>query len=196
MQEVTMKASFATISLCLLGVAPIAMVLAPAALAQSRSAVDVAAGTGSPEFRDPKTGQVWTPETVGQDGRPIRPEDKAFDPRSQAAPGQVVMQRVTPRPVGSVPITAGPTVPIVMLENAALRALPGQRWQVVMYLNNNSANAVTPVVDCHFTNHGQPVSDTRAQVGQMGPGVRAGIAVMGPRVEFFVDRSTCNVVSP
>ena len=191
-----MKRSFLTMSLGLLAVSPIGMALGPAALAQTKSTVDVAASTGSPEFRDPKTGQVWTPETVGQDGKPIGPDDKAFDPRGQSAPAQVVIQKATPRPVGSVPITAGPTVPIVNMENATLRAVPGQRWQVVMYLNNNSGNPVTPVVDCHFTNHGQPVSDTRAQVTQMGPGVRAGIAVMGPRVEIFVDRATCNVVSP
>jgi hypothetical protein len=191
-----MKRSFAIVSLCLLGVTPLGMTLASAVLAQTKSAVDVAATTGSPEFRDPKTGQVWTPETVSQDGKPIGPDDKAFDPRAQTAPMQAVMQKATPRPVGSVPITAGPTVPIVNMENPSLRAVPGQRWQVVMYLNNNSGNAVTPVVECHFTNHGQPVSDTRAQVGQMGPGIRAGIAVMGPRVEFFVDRATCNVVSP
>jgi hypothetical protein len=183
-------------SLCLLGVSTLGMTPAPAVLAQTKSKVDVAATTGSPEFRDPKTGQVWTPETVSQDGKPIGPDDKAFDPRGQSAPMQAVVQKATPRPVGSVPITAGPTVPIVNMENPALRAVPGQRWQVVMYLNNNSGNPVAPVVDCQFTNHGQPVSDTRAQVGQLGPGVRAGIAVMGPRVEFFVDRATCNVVSP
>jgi hypothetical protein len=191
-----MKRSFVTVPLCLLGVSPLMAALAPGVQAQTRSAVDVAAGTGSPEFRDPKTGQVWTPETVSQDGRPIGPDDKAFDPRAQSAPAQAVLQKATPRPVGSVPITAGPTVPIVNMENPSLRAVPGQRWQVVLYLNNNSGNGVTPVVECHFTNHGQPVSDTRAQVGQMGPGVRAGIVVMGPRVEHFVDRATCNVVSP
>ena len=121
----------------------------------------MAASTGAPEFRDPKTGQVWTPETVGQDGRPIGPEDAAFDPRAQAAPLQMVLQKATARPVGQVPITAGPTVPIVNMENATLRAIPGQRWQVVMYLNNNSGNPVEPVVECRFTNAGKPVR-TRA----------------------------------
>ena len=184
--------SLTTISFCLLG-----MALAPAALAQApKSAVDVTATTGAPEFRDPKSGMVWTPENVGQGGKPILPEDHAFDPTSQSAPAQGVVQRVTPRPVGSVPITAGPTVPIVNMENPTLRAVPGQRWQVVLYLNNNSGNPVEPVVECRFTNGGNLVTDTRAMASQIGPGVRAGIAVMGPRVNYFVDRASCQVASP
>ncbi len=187
-----MNRSLTTLSLCLVG-----MTLAPAVLAQAaKSSVDVAASTGAPEFRDPKTGQVWTPETVGQDGRPIGPDDAAFDPRAQAAPLQVVLQKATARPVGQVPITAGPTVPVVNMENATLRAIPGQRWQVVMYLNNNSGNQIDPLVECRFTNAGNPVTSTRAQVTTLGPGVRAGVAVMGPRTNFFVDKASCQVVSP
>jgi hypothetical protein len=139
---------------------------------------------------------VWTPENVGQDGKPIGPEDKAFDPASQASPLQGVVQRVVAKPVGTVPITAGPTTPIVNIENTMLRAVPGQRWQVVMYLNNNSGNPIDPVVECRFTNHGNLVTGTRATVSRMGPGVRAGIAVMGPRIATFVDRASCQIVSP
>ncbi|MBI2741342.1 MAG: hypothetical protein HYX38_33005 [Rhodospirillales bacterium] len=186
-----MTRSLTALSLCLAS-----MMLAPAVLAQTKNSVEVTATTGSPEFRDPKTGQVWTPETVGQDGRPIGPEDAAFDPRAQTSPMQAVLQKATARPVGSVPITAGPTVPIVVMENPTLRAIPGQRWQVVMYLNNNSGNTINPVVDCNFTNAGKPVTNTRAQVTQIGPGVRAGIVVMGPRTNFFVDKAACQVASP
>ena len=43
----------------------VAMTVAQAALAQAtRSSVDIAASTGAPEFKDPKTGQVWTPRNV------------------------------------------------------------------------------------------------------------------------------------
>ncbi|MBL6617404.1 MAG: hypothetical protein ISP49_15085 [Reyranella sp.] len=185
-----MKVSLKTLSLCLF-----AFALAPAAYAQGFK-VDVSATTGSPEFRDPKTGQVWTPETVGQDGKPIGPEDAAFDPSAQNVPTQLVLQKVTARPVGSVPITAGPTVPIVVMENVTLRAVPGQRWQLVGYLNNNSGNAVSPTLDCQFTNAGKPVTTTRATVSTLGPGVRAGVAVMGPRVTTFVDKATCQVNLP
>jgi len=174
------------------------MTLASVAFAQGpRSSLDVSASTGAFEFKDPKTGQVWTPETVGQDGRPLTgPDDKAFNPQAQNVPLQVVEQRVRGRPVGTVPITAGPTVPIVVMDNATLRAVPGQRWQVVLYLDNNSGNTVSPVVECDFTNAGKPVMDTRAIVDPIGPGVRQGLLVYGPKVEIFVNRATCRVVSP
>ena len=174
------------------------MALASAAFAQvPRSSLDVAASTGAFEFKDPKTGQVWTPETVGQDGRPLtQPDDKAFNPQAQNVPLQLVEQRVRGRPVGTVPITAGPTVPIVAMDNASLRAVPGQRWQVVMYLDNNSGNAVSPVIECAFTNAGKPVMDTRATADPIGPGVRQGLLIYGPRVDVFVDRASCRVASP
>jgi hypothetical protein len=174
------------------------MTLASAAFAQGpRSSLDVAASAGAFEFKDPKTGQVWTPETVGQDGRPLTgPDDKAFNPQAQNVPLQVVEQRVRGRPVGTVAITAGPTVPIVVMDNATLRAVPGQRWQVVLYLDNNSGNAVSPVIECDFTNSGKPVMDTRAIADPIGPGVRQGLLIYGPKVEVFVNRATCHVVSP
>jgi hypothetical protein len=183
--------------LCLAGMTIAPAVVAPMVMAQApRGSVDVTASTGVPEFRDPRTGQVWTPETVGQDGKPIGPEDRAFDPRGQAVPLQVVEQRAQAKPVGSVPITAGPTVPVVNMENSTLRALPGQRWQVTLYLNNNSGNPIMPVLECRFTNAGNPVTATRVVVSQIGAGVRAGVAVMGPRTDVFVDRASCQIVSP
>jgi hypothetical protein len=185
--------SFPKVRACLAG-----MTLASAAFAQApRSNLDVAASTGAFEFKDPKTGQVWTPETVGQDGRPLtQPDDKAFNPQAQNVPLQLVEQRVRGRPVGTVPITAGPTVPIVAMDNASLRAVPGQRWQVVMYLDNNSGNAVSPVIECAFTNAGKPVMDTRATADPIGPGVRQGLLIYGPRVDVFVDRASCRIASP
>jgi hypothetical protein len=175
----------------------IGMTLASAVTAQpAKSSVEVAATTGAFEFRDPVTGHIWTPENVGQDGTPIGPDDKAFDPRAQSAPLQAVLQKSVAKPVGSVPITAGPTVPIAELQNLALRVMPGKRWHVAMYINNNSANAIQPVVECRFTNHGQPVTLTRANVSQVGPGVRAGFTVAGPRAEIFVDKANCTISSP
>jgi hypothetical protein len=172
--------------------------VASAALAQtSRSTLDVAASTGGPEFRDPKTGQVWTPETVGQDGRPLTgPDDKAFDPAGQNVATWIAEQRVRGRPVGTVPVTAGPTTPIVAMDGATLRAVPGQRWQVVMYLDNNSGNPVDPVIECRFLNAGNTVMRTRATVAQTAPSVRQGLVIYGPRTDVFVDRASCNVTSP
>ena len=172
--------------------------VASAALAQAnRSAVDVSASAGVPEFRDAKTGQVWTPETVGQDGRPLAgPEDKAFDPNAQDAPAMIAEQRVRGKPVGTVPVTAGPTTPIVAMDGATLRAVPGKRWQVVMYLDNNSGNPVDPVIECRFLNGGTTVMTTRAMVARTAPSVRQGLVIYGPRTDTFVDRSSCNVTSP
>ena len=179
--------------ICLVG-----MTLASAAVAQApRSSLETAASTGAPEFRDPKTGQVWTPETVGQDGRPLTgPEDKAFDPQAQNAPLRISEQRLRGRPVGTVPVTAGPTVPIVVMDNASLRAVPGQRWQAVLYLDNNSANPVDPVIECRFTNAGKAVMETRALVQTTAPSVRQGLAIYGPRTDVFVDRVSCRVTAP
>lgn len=176
----------------------VVLTMASAALAQTqRSSVDAAASSGVPEFRDPKTGQVWTPETVSQDGRPLTgPDDKAFDPSAQNVPTMTAEQRVRGRPVGSVPITAGPTVPIVAMDNASLRVVPGQRWQAVLYLDNNSGTPVTPVIDCRFTNGSNVVMNTRALVQQTGPGVRQGLVIYGPRPNVFVDRVSCSVASP
>ena len=187
-----MNRPVAAVSICLMG-----MTLASGVLAQAaKRSVEVTPTTGAFEFRDPRTGQVWTPETVGQDGKPINPEDRAFDPTAQSAPLQAVLQKAVAKPVGTVPITAGPTVPIAELQNLSLRVVPGQRWQLAVYINNNSGNAIDPVVECRFMNHGQPVTYTRAVLSRVGPGVRAGIEVVGPRAEIFVDKATCEIVSP
>ncbi len=178
--------------------AALGVAVATSALAQgNRAGLDVAASPGGPEFRDPRTGQVWTPETVGQDGRPLAgPEDKAFDPAGQNVATWVAEQRVRGRPVGTVPVTAGPTTPIVAMDGATLRAVPGQRWQVVLYLDNNSGNPVDPVIECRFLNGSNLVMRTRATVAQTGPSVRQGLVIYGPKTDAFVNRASCNVTSP
>lgn len=176
----------------------VSMTMASAAMAQGpRSSLDVAASTGAPEFRDPKTGQVWTPETVSQDGRPLTgPEDKAFNPDAQNVPAKSVEQRIRGRPVGTVPVTAGPTVPIVAMDSPSLRAVPGQRWQAVVYLDNNSSNPVDPVIECRFSNAGNAVMNARAVVQTTAPSVRQALVIYGPRTDVFVDRATCRVTAP
>lgn len=171
---------------------------ASAALAQTpRSKVDIQATPGVPEFRDPKTGQIWTPLNVGQQSGPPTPADLAFDPRGQAVYVKgVVTQRPSIMPLASVPITAGPTVPIVNIGDATLRAVPGKRWQVVLYLDNNSANTVAPLIDCRFTNAGKLVEDTHVLVPAVGAGVRVGMTIHGPKTDLFVDRAACAVTSP
>ena len=178
---------------CIVGLA-----MAGTAHAQApRSTVDMPSTPGVPEFRDPKTGQIWTPLNVGLQSGPPTPADLAFDPRGQAVYVRgVVVQRPSVVPLDSVPITAGPTVPIVNLGDATLRAVPGKRWEVVLYLDNNSANTVAPLLNCRFTNSGRLVEQTHVLVPTVGPGIRVGMIVYGPKVELFVDRATCEVKSP
>ena len=178
---------------CLAGLA-----MASAALAQApRSSVDMPSTPGVPEFRDPKTGQIWTPLNVGRQGGPPTPADLAFDPLGQAVHVKgVVTQRPSVVPLAAVPITAGPTVPIVKIGDATLRAVPGKRWQIVLYLDNNSAGTVVPVINCRFTNAGKLVEQTHVLVPAIGAGLRVGMTIHGPRTDLFVDRATCSVTSP
>ena len=99
-------------------------------------------------------------------------------------------------PLSSVPITAGRTVPIVNLGDARLTAVPGQRWLVALYLHNNSADEVVPVINCHFTNDGKPVEKTNALLPPIGPGVRVGMTIIGPTTDLFVDLANCRVTLP
>jgi len=88
-------------------VSVMAMMAASAAGAQAptpvlRSSVEMSTTAGMPEFRDPKTGQIWTPENVGQGpiGKPT-PADLAFDPLAQAQRIKgVVVQRPGFTPLG------------------------------------------------------------------------------------------------
>ena len=91
----------------------IGVTLSSAALAQApRSSIDTPASRGLPVFRDPKTGQVWTPANCGGASGPNTPADRAFDPLAQTAVVQgVVVQRPQITQVGTVPIAAGPTCP-------------------------------------------------------------------------------------
>jgi hypothetical protein len=172
-------------------------VVSPAQAQTPRSSIDTPASSGVPEFRDPKTGQIWTPLNVGQQSGPPTPQDLAFDPLGQAVYVKgIVTQRVNVVPLSSVPITAGPTVPIVNLGDATLRAVPGRRWQVVLYLDNNSASTVVPLINCRFTNSGKLVEETHVLLPAVGAGLRVGMVVHGPKTDLFVDRAQCAVKSP
>ncbi len=184
-----------------------AFTVADAVAQAPRSSVNTPAAAGAaaastatpavPEFRDPKTGQIWTPLNVGQKSGPTTPQDLAFDPAGQAVYVRgVVTQQPSIVPLSSIPITAGPTVPIVNLGDASLSAVPGKRWQIVLYLDNNSANTVVPLLDCRFTNGGRLVQDTNVLVPPVGPGTRVGMVIYGPTTDLYVDQGNCSVKSP
>lgn len=176
----------------------VGLTVAWAALAQvPRSSIDMPASQTVPEFRDPKTGQVWTPLNVGRQSGPPTPQDLAFDPLGQAVSVRgVITQRPNIVPLSAVPITAGPTVPIVNIGDATLSAIPGKRWQIVLYLNNNSASTVVPLINCRFTNAGKLVEETHVLVPAVGPGLRVAMVIHGPKTDLFVDRGNCRVTSP
>ena len=163
----------------------------------SHSLAQAPAASSPPQFRDPTTGQVWTPQNVGGSSGPNTAADRAFNPQSQTAavPG-VVVQTPTVAVLGTVPITAGPNVPIAIIDNSSLSVIPGQGWQVVLYLNNNSAGPINPIIDCRFTNAGNLVQTTRANLPPVGAGQRVGLTIGGPPSSLFVDRAECQLASP
>lgn len=180
----------------------LAAIVAAGAFASAMMIASSLAQTAPGQFRDERTGKVWTPETVSQDSKagsatPSSARDRAFDPRSQLAVVEgVTVQRPRANLMAVLPVTAGPNVPIVTLDGASLQAVPGERWLTVIYVTNNSANIVDTVVGCLFTNADRKVEDTRVIVPPAGPGERWGMPVYGPRVDLFVDRVTCRVISP
>lgn len=152
--------------------------------------------SGYPEFRDPVTGKVWTPDNVGKDGTPVPYDDRAFEPRAQSGGVPVTMvQHVRPRVLGTVPITAGHStnVPTMLIDMPSLFADPGRQWLAVVYLTNNGPVAIEPVLNCSFTNGDQLVMATRVMTGPAGPGERLGMFVRGPRTEHFVDQVACKI---
>ncbi len=159
------------------------------------------AGTAlAQEFRDSRTGRVWTPDLVEEsiaEANPNAPVNRAFDPRAQGAvvPG-IVTQHPHAKLMGTVPFTAGPSVPIVDVDAPSLQAIPAKHWLAVLYITNNSAGTVNVILDCHFTNGGAKVEDTRVFVPPAGPGERLGIPVRGPQTDLFVDQVQCGVVTP
>ena len=186
-----------------LAVAGPALAQAPVAPAPGTVGAGVSVN-GVTQFKDERTGKVWTPENVSKDNQTPQQQaaarstsaDKAFDPNSQSVGTQVVVQRPRGNLMGTVPITAGPTVPAVVIDSPWLQAVPQQNWLSVLYVTNNSANVVDPVVGCTFTNGGRPVQDTRIVLSPAGPGERWGVPVYGPPVSTFVDRVTCRLLSP
>jgi hypothetical protein len=151
-----------------------------------------------PSFRDPKTGQVWTPGNVGQDTKPtVNPEDRAFDPSGQVvAVGAQTEQNAQVEHVGTVPIRAGAAVPLVEIDSASLQVNPGGHWRVVLDLQNNAASTLVPVLGCQFLNGEKPVLNTRVLVAPTPGGERLGLSFQGPASELFVDRVTCRIESP
>jgi hypothetical protein len=191
--------------------AAVCMVAAMAAAPAQAQSVSVETGVtaNAPgQYRDSRTGRMWTPEVVGQDNRlsrdnklepsnqPATPADRAFDPRAQiATAGTITVQRPRANVMGTVPVTAGPGAPVVSIDGPTLQAVPGDRWLTVLYITNNSAAAVDSQIGCTFTNGGRAVQEARVIVPSPAA-TRLGAPVYGPRTDVFVDRVLCRVLTP
>ncbi|TMJ29981.1 MAG: hypothetical protein E6G95_05760 [Alphaproteobacteria bacterium] len=183
-------------------IATIAAGLLVTGVAGPSLAQNVAVSPGYPgHVTDTRTGKVWTPSWDSLDAYqptdPNHPVNREFNPRAQreSVPG-MISQRPRAELMGTVPIAAGPSVPIMAIDAPSLQAVPGQRWIAVLYVTNNSANSIDAIVDCHFTNHAQKVESIRVYVPTAGPGERLGMAVRGPRVDTFVDKVVCVPMAP
>lgn len=166
-------------------------------------------GGGQQVFRDPVTGRVYDPATVGKDdGKPVPAEDRAFDPRAQGrsvigpAPGVYsgAPRSDTPvtRVIGSVPRVSGPgsNVPIVTLELPSLRVVPGGRWQLTMNLANNGQRAIEALIGCTFNNGDRRVDEVNVSLRNVGPGDKVTAEIAGPPSSIFVDNAPCAVIAP
>jgi hypothetical protein len=79
----------------------------------SPTLAQVPATSGQPQFRDPKTGQIWTPENVGGQSGPNTPADRAFDPRGQNTTVKgTVVQTPTVTPLGRCQSRRGRRCPL------------------------------------------------------------------------------------
>jgi len=169
-----------------IGAAVAALGLAAAAVAQ----------TSEQGFRDPQSGKVWTPDNVGQDGKPVAPADRAFDPSGQVVTSRGVVEQNVPTTFdGTVPVTAGPNKPLVEIGEASLRMVLGNRWEVTLKLTNNSAESRTPILTCRFNNQDKVVEEVRALLPPVAGGTRVVTTIQGPQAQIFVDRANCEVAS-
>jgi len=180
----------------------IAAALVALGAAGSAVAQNVATSPGyGGHITDTRTGKVWTPSGDSLDAYqptdPNHPVNREFDPRAQreSVPG-MISQRPRAELMGTVPIAAGPSMPLMTIDAPSLQAVPGQRWISILYVTNNSGGSIDPIIDCHFTNHGQKVESIRLYVPTAGPGERLGMAVRGSRVDAFVDKVVCLPMSP
>ena len=153
-------------------------------------------GYAGPGFPDPKTGKIWTPDNVGQDGKPLDPSDRAFDPSGQAVVvGPPVQVLPTMSVVGKVPVTADPTVPPVEVHDLSLRTSGDGYWRAEFRLQNNSATPRAAEVVCVFKNGDKTVMQANVAVPSAGAGDRLSVSFNGPRDMVFVDGMDCRIAS-
>ncbi len=161
--------------------------------------VGAASGQDLPQYRDSRTGTVWVPQMPTEEAAAATTDSSymAFDPRSQNVRVRgVVVQHPRANLMGTVPITAGPAVPLMTIDAPSLQVIAGRHWLSILYVTNNSAGTIDAVVGCRFANQDRTVEVVRVMVPPAGPGERLGVPVRGPAYDVFVDRITCNLLTP
>jgi hypothetical protein len=174
-----------------------AVVLTMTGAVMAQTVQSASSADGRVEFRDETTGKVWTPNSVSQDGKPSKPEDRAFDPKAQPTTDEmVIVANPDMHVMGLVTPTAGPDVPVVGVDHPMLKAIPGHNWITAVYVTNNSAAAIAPVLGCRLTNGGRVVQQSEVHLTTIAPGERWGVSMAGPPTDVFVDQMTCQVLTP
>ena len=179
--------------------ASLSLIAAPAYAQLDRAVHLRAAIDGESGFRD-ENGKVWTPDNVGQpDGKPVAPEDRAFDPHQQVVHTPTVSIQVPEiRVVDAVPVLSRPgsAVPVVSLETPALRLANRERWVAPLILANNGERVIDAEISCRFSNERQLVEEARIQLRGIEPGQRVAAVARGPQAHLFVNTAVCAVDSP
>jgi hypothetical protein len=147
-----------------------------------------------PVFRDPKTGTLWSPDTVNQDDRP-EPSERGPDGQP-VFPGPPIELKPRIHLIGNVPVTAGPSVPLIEIDNPSIQTAPEDHWHVVFYLQNNSDSTLAAEVACTFGNEGRTVARAVVFVPTVKAGTRVAVYFAEPTTTLFLDAMTCQVSPP
>ena len=157
--------------------AAIAAGVAAIGLAGSALAQNLAAGPDySGHITDTRTGKVWTPSLDSLDAYqptdPNHPVNREFNPRDQRAsiPGMVELasegradgHRADHRRPDGADHDAS--------TRRRCRRCPASAGSRSCTSPTTAAASINPIVDCHFTNHGQKVESVRADRADGRPG--------------------------
>ena len=184
-------------SLCILaGIAGLAM--ASPALGQApASSFSLSGSAGQPEFVDPKTGQVWTPENVGGKSGPNTPADRAFDPLAQAT---VVQGVVVQESAGHVPGHGAdhrrPHRPSRHHREHIAQSHPRAALASRHVSEQQQRRRREPCHQLPFHQRRQSGRGYARGSASDRPGRPRGLIVYGPRTTLFVDHVSCGVIAP
>ena len=128
--------------------------------------------------------------------------DRAFDPNSAASgyrPPEGVMPKPQPpvRRTGARPIPNFPNqMPLVSLAASNLTYNDARYWQVTIAITSNTPRPLETQIRCTFLNAGRSVAEAYFGPTTIQPGEQITTDLIGPTTTTYVDKTTCNVLSP